>query len=93
MEALQISKQKLSQQRTTSIYKVPENIFRDQITSRTPCNNTRPAIQNLTKTKKQVIVNYILDLDSRRFSLQQTDIKDIANYLRKTYKAKPIGKL
>jgi hypothetical protein len=75
------------------IYKVPENIFRDQITSRTPCNNTRPAIQNLTETEKQVIINYILDLDSRGFSPRQANIEDIANYFRKTYKAKPVGKL
>jgi hypothetical protein len=75
------------------IYKIPENIFRDQITSRTPYNNTRPTIQNLTETKKQMIVNHILDLDSRGFSPRQADIKDIANYFRKTYKAKPVGKL
>jgi hypothetical protein len=93
IEALQTSKQKLSRRRAISIYKVPENILRDRITSRTPCNNTRPIIQNLTETKEQVIINYILDLDSRRFSPRQTDIEDIANYFRKTYKAKPVGKL
>jgi hypothetical protein len=93
IEALQTSKQKLNRRRAASIYKVPENIFRDRITSRTPCSNTRPTIQNLTETEKQVIINYILDLDSRGFSPRQTDIKDIINYLRKTHKAKPIGKL
>jgi uncharacterized protein YoaH (UPF0181 family) len=75
------------------IYKIPENIFYNRITSQTPCNNTRPAIQNLTETEKQVIVNYILDLDSRGFSPRQADIEDIANYLRKTHRAKPVGKL
>jgi hypothetical protein len=75
------------------IYKILENIFYDRITNRTPYSNTRPTVQNLTKIKEQVIVNYILDLDSRRFSPQQANIEDIANYFRKTYKAKPVGKL
>jgi hypothetical protein len=68
IEALQISKQKLSRQRIISIYKIPESIFYDRITSRTPYSNTRPTVQNLTETEKQMIINYILDLDSRRFS-------------------------
>jgi hypothetical protein len=93
IEALQTSKQKLSRRRATSIYKIPENIFYDQITSRIPCSNTRPIIQNLTETEEQMIVNHILDLDSRRFSPRQADIKDIANYLRKTHRTKPVGKL
>jgi hypothetical protein len=93
IEALQTSKQKLSRRRAISIYKVPENILRDRITNRTPCNNTRPIVQNLTETEKQMIVNHILDLDSRRFSPRQVDIEDITNYFRKTHKAKPVGKL
>jgi hypothetical protein len=40
IEALQTSKQKLSRRRAVLIYKVPENIFRDRITSRTPYSNT-----------------------------------------------------
>jgi hypothetical protein len=75
------------------IYKVPENILRDRIAGRTPYSNTRPTIQILTETEEQMIVNYILDLDSRGFSPQQTDIKDIANYFRKPHKVKPVGKL
>jgi hypothetical protein len=93
IKAFQTSKQKLSRQRTISIYKIPENIFRDQIVSRIPYSNTRPIVQNLTEIKKQVIVNYILDLDSRRFSFRQTDIENITNYFRKTHKAKLVGKL
>jgi hypothetical protein len=93
IEVLQISKQKLSRRRVVSIYKIPESILRDRITSRTPYSNTRPIIQNLTETEKQVIVNHILDLDSRRFSPRQTDIEDIANYFCKTRRAKPVGKL
>jgi hypothetical protein len=92
IETLQTSKQKLSRRRVISIYKIPKNIFYNRITSRTPCSNTRPIIQNLTETEKQIIVNYILDLDSRGFSPRQTNIEDIANYLRKTRRTKPVGK-
>jgi hypothetical protein len=52
IEVFQTSKQKLSRRRVVSIYKIPENIFRDRITGRTPCNNTRPTVQNLTETEK-----------------------------------------
>jgi hypothetical protein len=93
IKALQTSKQKLSRRRAILIYKVPENIFRDRIASRTPYNNTRPTIQNLIETKEQVIVNHILDLDSRGFSPRQADIEDIINYFRKIYRVKPVGKL
>jgi hypothetical protein len=93
IEALQTSKQKLSRRKAVSIYKIPENILRNRITSRTPRNNTRPAVQNLTETEEQVIVNHILDLDSRGFSPRQANIKDITNYFRKTRKTKPVGKL
>ena len=68
MEALQTSKQKLSQRRAALIYKVPESTLRNRIAGRTPRSNTRPTVQNLTETEEQVIVNYILDLDSRGFS-------------------------
>ena len=86
IEALQTSKQKLSQRRATLIYKVPESTLCNRIASRTPRSNTRPAVQNLTETKEQVIINYILDLDSRGVSPRQANVEDIANYLRKTRK-------
>jgi hypothetical protein len=40
-----------------------------------------------------VIVNYIIDRDSRGFPPRQANVEDIANYLRKCRRAKPIGKL
>jgi hypothetical protein len=39
-----------------------------------------------------MIVNYILDLDFRRFSPRQTNVKDITNYFHKTHKAKSVKK-
>jgi hypothetical protein len=61
--------------------------------SATLIRNRRPAVQNLTKLEEIVIVNYILDRDSRGFPPQQADVEDIANYLRKCRRAKPVGKL
>jgi hypothetical protein len=47
----------------------------------------------LTKLEEMVIVNYILNQDSRGFSPQQANVEDMANNLLKTYEVKPIGKL
>jgi hypothetical protein len=58
-----------------------------------PLLERRPANTNLNKLEEQIIVNHILDRDSRGFPPQQADIEDIANYLRKCRKAKPVGKL
>jgi hypothetical protein len=53
----------------------------------------RPANTNLSDLEEQIIVNYILDRDSRGFSPRQADVEDMANYLRKSRRAKPVGKL
>jgi hypothetical protein len=42
-----------------------------------------PANTNLNKLEEQIIINYILDWDSRGFPPRQADMEDIANYLRK----------
>jgi hypothetical protein len=55
--------------------------------------NHQLAVQNLTKLEEIVIVNYILDRDSRGFPPRQANVEDIANYLQKCYRAKPVGKL
>jgi hypothetical protein len=47
----------------------------------------------LTELEEGVIVNYILDWDSRGFPPRQADVEDMANYLRKCRRAKPVGKL
>jgi transcriptional regulator with XRE-family HTH domain len=92
IEAIRTSK-KLSRRKAAKIYEVPESTLRDRINGRTTVPERRPAAQNLTELEEGVIVNHILDRDSRGFSPRQADVEDMANYLRKCRRAKPVGKL
>jgi hypothetical protein len=44
-----------------------------------PLSERRPVAQNLTELEEQIIVNYILDRDSRGFSPRQANVEDMAN--------------
>ncbi len=92
IEAIRTSK-KLSRRKAAKIYEVPESTLRDRMNGRTTVPERRPAAQNLTELEEGVIVNHILDRDSRGFSPRQADVEDMANYLRKCRRAKPVGKL
>jgi hypothetical protein len=50
------------------------------------------ARSNLTKIEEDVIVQYILDQDSRGFSPQIVDVSDAANLLLQKRSARHIGK-
>ena len=91
IEAIRISK-KLSRRKAAKIYEVPETTLRDRMNGRTTLPERRPAAQNLTELEETIIVTYILDRDSRGFPPRQADVEDMANYLRKTRRAKPVGK-
>jgi hypothetical protein len=67
IEAIQTSK-KMSRCKAAIIYNVPKSTLRDQINGRPPCSNTRANGLNLTELEEGVIVNYILNRDSRGFS-------------------------
>jgi hypothetical protein len=92
IEAIRTSK-KLSRRKAATIYEVPESTLRLRMNGHTSIRDRRPAAQNLTELEEQIIVNHILDRDSRGFSPRQTDVEDMANWLRKTRQAKPVGKL
>jgi len=92
IEAIRTSK-KLSRRKAAKIYEVPESTLRLRMNGSTSLPERRPANTNLSDLEEQIIVNYILDRDSRGFSPRQADIEDMANYLRKSRRAKPVGKL
>jgi hypothetical protein len=91
MEAIQTSK-KISRRKATVIYDVPESTLRNRIGGRPPRSDTRADSLNLTELEEGVIINYILDRDSRGFPPRQANMEDIANYLRKCRRAKLVGK-
>ena len=82
----------LSIRRVVKLYSVPMSTLAYRIRGwdvKPDCYNARA---NLIKTEEKVIVQYILDQDSRGFSLQFIDIVDIANLLLAKRDALPIGK-
>jgi hypothetical protein len=92
IKAIRTSK-KLSRRKAATIYEVPKSTLRLRMNGSIPLPKRRPANTNLNKLEEQIIVNYILDRDSRGFSPRQADVEDMANYLRKYWKVKPVGKL
>jgi DNA-binding transcriptional regulator YiaG len=67
IEAIRTSK-KMSCQKAAKIYNVPEPTLRARMKGRTSRSDTRLAVQKLTELEEGVIVNHIIDLDSRGFS-------------------------
>ena len=66
IKTIQISK-KLNYRKAAKIYKIPETILYNKINSVTFLFEYRLANTNLNKLKEQIIVNYILDQDFKRF--------------------------
>ena len=92
IKAIRTSK-KLSRRKAIKIYEVPESTLRLRMNGSTPLPKRRLANTNLNELEEQIIINYILDRDSRGFPPRQADVEDMANWLRKTRRVKPVGKL
>ena len=60
---------------------------------RTPCNETKANCHKLTKIEEEVIVQYILDLDTRGFAPWLVGVEDMANYILQSRGGKRVGKL
>ena len=72
---------------------MPYTTLSEQIAGITPRNKTRPNCLKLLKLEEEVIIRYILDLDSRGFTPWLTNIKDIANYILESKGGKRVSKL
>jgi hypothetical protein len=92
IEAIRTSK-KLSCRAAAKIYNVPLNTLNARINGRTPRSEYRPASTNLTPIEEEVLIQYILDLDSRGFAPRLASVEDMANLLLKLREKKRVGKL
>ena len=59
----------------------------------TPIAERRPAVQLLTEIEEEVIVQYILDLDTRGFPPRVEEVDDMANNILSTRGTRRAGKL
>jgi hypothetical protein len=92
IEAIRTSKKKMSRLAAAKIYNIPESTLRARMTGRPSRRDIRANGKKLTELEEEVIVNHILDLDSRGFSPRLADLEDMANYLLENRRAKRVGK-
>jgi hypothetical protein len=83
IKVIRLSK-KLSKRRIAKIYKILYATFSYKIISRTYCFESKANYHKLTDLEKDIIVRYILDLDSRGFVSRLASIKNITNLLLKS---------
>ena len=91
MEALQTTK-KMSRRRVVKLYNILENSLRNRIHGRSNFRDYWPIVYNLSELEEGVLIWYILDMDERGFTLRLVSMKDIANYILKSHKARHVGK-
>jgi hypothetical protein len=75
------------------VYNVPRSTLRDRMNGRTTLSERRPPAQKLTELEESVLLQYILDLDSRGFAPRLAGVEDIANYILESRGGKRVGKL
>lgn len=80
IEAIRSSKN-LSRRRASIIYDVPESTLRDRMNGRPSQRESTPKSRKLTNLEESVIIQYILDLDSKGFPPRLSGVEDMANRL------------
>ncbi len=83
---------KLSVQRATQIYKVSKSTICNRIKSCLSKAEKQNVQHILTENEEKTLVQYILDLDSQRFSPRLNIIRNITNLLYTTRRAISVGK-
>jgi helix-turn-helix, Psq domain len=76
IEAIRSSR-KISIRAAAKLYNIPHSTLAYRMTGRTPCNEIKANCHKLTEIEEEVIVQYILDLDSRGFTPRLADVEDI----------------
>ena len=92
IEAIRISRKKLSQRAAARIYNIPHRTLNDRINNRPQREKTRVQQHKLDSFEEQTLVQYIIEQDKRGFPLRLTGVADMANLLLKSRNEKPVGK-
>lgn len=91
IEAIRTSK-KLSRRAAAKIYNVPEATLCHRMNGRIAFDHRRPGLQKLTELEEEVIVQYVLDLDSRGFPPRIEDVREMADHILATRTKRRVGK-
>ena len=83
---------KLSLRRAAKIYDIPFQSLHYRSQGRQARADCVPNNRKLNDLEEQVIVQYILDLDSRGFPSRHRDVEEMANRLLTDRDASPVGK-
>ena len=83
---------RMSIRRAAGIYNVPATTIRRRMKGHSAKVDSYNARSNLTKIEEEVIVQYILDQDSRGFSPRIAEVGDMANLLLRKRGARHVGK-
>ncbi len=92
IEAIRTSK-KLSYRSAAKIYNIPKSTLSARMNGRTTIHERRPAAHKLTEIEEEVIVQKILDMDSRGFAPRLAGVEDMANFILKSRGGNRVGKL
>ena len=86
------SSRKLSIRAAAKIYNAPYTTLADRMKGRTPKTDYRPVARSLTEIEEDVIVQHILDLDSRGFPPAIEGVREMADYILASRGAPRVGK-
>jgi hypothetical protein len=91
LQALQ-NNPKLSIQRAATIYSVSWSTLRDRKNGTQSRHDSIPNGRKLSDLEEQIIVQFIIDLDSRGFPSRRRFVEEMANSLLADRNALPVGK-
>jgi hypothetical protein len=92
IKAIRLSK-KINRSNITKIYDILYSTLTDRINSRTPIYKYWPGVSKLTELEEEIIIQNILDINTRRFAPRLASIEDIANYILESQGGRYIRKL
>ena len=81
-----------TKRRAAATFEVSRTTLHRQRDSKLARRDYQPNLKKLTQQEEEVIVKYILDLDTRGFSPTYAAERDIANKLLLTRSSSPIGR-